>query len=299
MEWLNYHHLYYFWLVVKEGGVAKAAARLRLAHPTVSAQVHALEAALGEQLLSRQGRRLVLTEVGTVVYRYACDIFSLGTELLDTLQGRPTGQPLRLVVGIADVVPKLIARRLLEPARALEQEVVLSCREGKVERLVTALAQHEVDVVLSDTPLPSGSGVKAYSHLLGECGVTLFAAPSLAKTLRKRFPQSLDRAPVLLPTETATLRRELEQWFQKVKVRPRLAAEFDDSALLKVFGQDGAGFFPGPSAIETELCRQYEVQIVGRIAEVTERFFAISLERRLHHPAVVAVSEAARTKLFG
>lgn len=298
MEWLNYHHLLYFWLVVREGGVAKAAAKLRLAHPTVSAQLRALERGLGEQLLVKQGRRLVLTEVGTVVYRYADEIFTLGQELLDTVRGRPTGRPSRLVVGIAEVVPKLITRALLEPARSQSPKVLLVCREDKVDRLITDLAAHALDVVISDSPLPAGSSVRAFNHLFGECGVSIFGRRDLASRYKKGFPRSLAGAPMILPTPATALRRSLEQWFEANGVRPSVEAEFDDSALLEVFGQDGAGLFAASTPLERRISEQYEVEVLGRLPEVRERFYAISIERRIRHPAVALIWQAARQGIF-
>ncbi len=299
MEWLNYHHLLYFWLVVREGGIAQAAVKLRLAHPTVSGQVHALEDALGERLLVKQGRRLVLTEMGTVVFRYAEDIFALGNELLDTVKGRPTGQPLRLVVGIDDVVPKVVARRLLEPALQLGTPVRLVCREDKTERLLAELAAHELDVVLTDAPLATGSAVRAFNHLLGETDVSVFGTAALAKAHRRGFPRSLDGAPLLLPTPQTALRRSIEAWLDGLGVRPRIIGEFDDSALLKAFAQDGVGLFFAPTAVRDVVRRQYEgLQVVGRVPELTERYYAISIERKLRHPAVVAISRSARSDLF-
>jgi len=298
MEWLNYHHLLYFWLVAKEGGVSHAANKLRLAHPTVSGQIRALEHALGEKLFVKQGRRLVLTEMGTVVYGYADEIFALGRELMDTVKSRPTAGPLRLVVGIADVVPKLIVKRLLDPARVQTRQVRMVCREGKTERLLTELASHDLDVVISDSPLPAGSRVRAFNHLLGECGLSIFARKDLAARYRKRFPKSLDGAPMLLPNEATTQRRALDLWFDERGIRPKIEAEFDDSALLGVFGQDGAGLFAAPSAIEGFIKKHYEVDLVGRVPEIRERFYAISIERRIRHPAVVAIYEAAREQLF-
>lgn len=294
MEWLNYHHLLYFWLVVREGGVARAAERLRLRHPTVSAQVRALEASLGEALLVKRGRRLVLTEMGTVVYQYAEEIFGLGQELLETVRGRPTGRPLRLVVGIVDVVPKLVAKRLLDPARQLLLPVRLVCREDKADRLLGELATHTSDVLLTDAPIPPGSGIRAFNHLLGECGVTVFGRADLAARFRDTFPGSLHGAPMLLPTEAAAVRRALAQWFDGTGIAPIVEAEFDDSALLNSFGQDGAGLFLGPTAIEREVCHQYEVEIVGRLPDVRERFYAISGERRVRNPAVAAICQGAR-----
>jgi LysR family transcriptional activator of nhaA len=298
MEWLNYHHLLYFWLVVREGGVAKAAAKLRLAHPTVSGQIRALEKALGEQLLVKQGRRLVLTEMGTVVYHYADEIFTLGRELLDTVQGRPTGRPLRLVVGIAEVVPKLIARALLEPVRTRSSKVLMVCREDKVDRLITDLASHALDVVISDSPLPAGSSVRAFNHLFGECSVTIFGRKDLASKYKKNFPRSLDGAPMLLPTPTTALRRSLDQYFDGAGIRPSVEAEFDDSALLEVFGQDGAGLFAASTPLEDRIRHQYDVEPLGRLPEVRERFYAISIERKIRHPAVAVIWQAAREGIF-
>jgi len=299
LEWLNYHHLLYFWLVVREGGLAKAAARLRLSHPTVSAQVRALEGALGEKLFVRQGRRLVLTEMGRVVHGYADEIFTLGRELLDTVKGRPTGRPQRLVVGIAEVMPKLVVKRLLDPALAVTPKVRLVCREDKTERLLAELSMHEVDVVLSDGPIPAGSALRAYNHLLGDCAVGIFARRDLAARHRADFPRSLEGAPMLLPTTATNLRRSLDQWFDLRGVRPIVVAEFDDSALLKVFGQDGLGLFPAPIAIGRAVCRQYGVAPVGQLDDVRERFYAISAERRIRHPAVQAICDTARAGLLG
>jgi LysR family transcriptional activator of nhaA len=295
MEWLNYHHLLYFWTVVREGGVVRAAEKLRLSQPTVSAQVKALEARLGEKLFTRVGRRLVPTDVGQVVYRYADEIFSLGRELLDTVQGRAPGRPMRLVVGVADVLSKQIAYRLLAPALELPGPVRVICREARAESLLAALALHEVDLVLADTPVPPTVHVKAYSHLLGESDVTCFAAPALAARLRRRFPHSLTGAPMLLPGEGTVVRRQLEDWFQATGIRPAIVGEFDDSALMKAFGEQGTGAFVGPTAIAAEIRRQYRVAPVGGIDSVRERFYAISYERRIKHPAVVAIAEAART----
>ncbi|MFO0984369.1 MAG: LysR family transcriptional regulator [Planctomycetota bacterium] len=211
MEWLNYHHLLYFWVTAKEGGIARAGEHLELSLPTISAQIHALERALGEKLFEKRGRRLVLTEMGRIVFRYADEIFQLGRELLDTVKGRPTGQPVRLVVGIADVIPKLVARRLLEPARHLPEAVHLVCREDRPERLFAELSLHSLDVVITDAPVPPGSSVRAFNHLLGECGIGFFGTRALKRVFGRRFPESLDQAPVLLPTANTALRRSLER----------------------------------------------------------------------------------------
>jgi LysR family transcriptional activator of nhaA len=298
VEWLNYHHLLYFWTVAKEGSIAKACDKLRLAQPTISGQLRQLEESIGDKLFRRAGRGLALTEVGQVVYRYAEEIFGLGRELQDVLKGRPRGRPARLVVGISDLVPKLIAYRILRPVLSMPEPVQLICHEDTADRLLADLAEHRLDVVLSDAPISSMVHVKAFNHPLGECGVTLFATPQLAKKYQKRFPESLDGAPMLLPIEGSSLRRSLEQWFETHDIRPSLAGEFKDSALMKTFGQAGAGIFPAPSAIEREVKEHYNVHVIGRLADVVERFFAISIERKLKHPAVLTITDAARERLF-
>ncbi len=298
MEWLNYHHLLYFWTVAREGSLVAAGKVLRLSHPTLSAQIHALEDQLGEKLFERVGRRLALTELGRVVYRYAEEIFSLGREMVDTVKGRATGQPLRLAVGVADVLPKLVVRRLLQPALTLPEPVRLVCYEDSYEKLLGDLALHTLDIVLSDAPVPPGSSVRAFNHLLGETGVSFFATKALARVHRSGFPRSLDGAPFLLPLENLTLRRSLNQWFDRNDIKPRVVAEFEDSALLKVFGSDGVGVFPAPTIIEADVCRQYHVELLGRAPEVRERFYAISAERKLKNPAIVAISQGARHETF-
>lgn len=298
MEWLNYHHLLYFWVVAREGSVTRASQQLRLAQPTVSGQLKSLEDSLGEKLFERTGRRLVLTDVGRVVFRYADEIFTIGRELQDTLRGRPTGRPVRFTVGIADVVPKLVAYRLLLPALSLPEPVHVVCREDKPERLLAELSVHALDLVISDAPVGAGVKVKAYSHLLGETSVGFFGTDALAASHRRAFPRSLDGAPVLLPVETSSLRRGLDHWFEAEGVRPRVVGEVEDSALLKVLGQAGLGLFPAPLAIEAEIRGQYGVKLVGRVDAVKERFYALSVERRIKHPAVLALSEAARARLF-
>jgi LysR family transcriptional activator of nhaA len=298
MDWLNYHHLLYFHTVAKEGSVSRAAKSLRLAQPTLSGQIRKLEEAFDEKLFARSGRHLVLTEMGQLVFRYADEIFTIGRELTDTLRGRPSGRPSRLVVGIADVVPKLITARLLEIALELPDPVQISCHEGKSERLLADLALHGFDLVITDAPLPTHLSVKAYNHPLGETPVTFFGTREVAGRYRRRFPKSLEGAPMLLPTPNTQLRHSLDKWFQEHDVRPRVVAEFEDSALLKVFGQHGHGIFPAPSVLEDEVCRQYGVRKVGRAESVIERFYAISVERRIKHPAVAAITAAARERIF-
>ena len=298
MEWLNYHHLLYFWTVAREDGVAQAAKALRLSQPTISGQVRALEEALDLQLFDRSGRKLVLTEDGHVVFRYADEIFHLGRELLDTIKGRPTGRPLRLRVGVSDLLPKLVAHRLLVPALRLSEPVQIVCHGDKTERLLAQLAVQGLDLVLADTPVGGQVRVRAFNHLLGECGLTFFAVPELARRHRRNFPMSLDGAPLLLPTEDSLVRRSLDHWFEALDIRPRIVAEFDDSGLLKAFGQGGEGIFGAPTVVEAGVRRQYGVQVVGRTEDVVERFYAITVERRIKHPAVATISESAKHNLF-
>lgn len=300
MDGLNYHHLRYFWATAHAGSVTKASERLHISQPAVSAQIRALEQAFGEKLFRRTGRSLALTEAGRVVYRYAEEIFGLGTELMEALKGRAgTRKPLRFVVGIADVLPKTIVRRLLEPAFHLGMPVRLVCREDKtVEEFLAVLADHAVDLVLADTPAPPGIPVKAFSHRLGECGTSVFGAPVLARRWRKGFPRSLGGAPFLMPGARSALRRALDQWLQTEAIWPDVVAEVDDSALLNALGQDAKGLFAGPSVMEKDICHQYGVQVVGKLRDVRQQFYAISVERRLKHPAVIAISEAARHELF-
>ena len=290
---LNYHHLRYFWAVAREGGVSRAAEKLGVSQPSLSAQIRRLEQSLGQKLFTRSGRTLVPTEIGRLTFGYAEQIFGLGQEMVDAIDDRPIGQPLRMNVGIANVVPKRIAYHLLAPALRLDEPIRLECVEDRPEQLLADLAVHRLDVVLLDAPAPSSVRVQAFSHLLGESGVSLFGTPALARRHRRRFPQSLDGAPLLLPTSGTALRRSLEQRLDRERIRPRIAGEFEDFALLAAFGETGLGLFPGPTAIERDVCRQHRVQVVGRLPDVRERFYALTVQRRLKHPGVVAVSEAA------
>jgi LysR family transcriptional activator of nhaA len=299
MEWLNYHHLLYFWTVGRIGSVSRASAELRLTQATVSAQLKSLEQSLGEKLFHKSGRHLILTDTGKVVFRYAEEIFSLGQELMGTLKGRPQGRLARVNVGVTEIMPKLVAYRLIEPALKLKDPYRIICREGTNSELLGALAVHDIDVMLSDGPIDPAVNVKAFNHLLGECGVSLFGIPQLAAKYRAGFPQSLDGAPFLLPTSNATARRLLDEWFESKNIQPAIVAEFEDSALMKVFGQRGLGLFAASSVIAAEVQRQYGVRTIGRLEGVTERYYAISLDRKLKHPAVVAISDAARARLGG
>lgn len=297
MTWLNYHHLLYFWTVARTGSIAAASQELHVSRPTISAQLKQLEASLGHELFRRRGRGLVLTDVGRTTFRYADEIFRVGRELQQALQGHPVGRRLRFTVGVAQMIPKLVAKRLLEPAFSAVDDLTLECRESDVQELLASLAVHELDVVISDAPATRETAVKVYNHLLGETGVTFFASEKWA-SLRDDFPRSLDGAPALLPSRGAQLRRQLEDWFQAQDVRPVIAGEFDDSALLTAFGQDGMGFFVAPTAIEEPIMHRYDVIPLARTDDVRERFYAISAERQLRHPAVAAIAESARTELF-
>jgi len=294
VEFLNYHHLRYFWVVAKEGGLRKAADKLHVSQPTISAQIAALEGVLMEKLFRRGGRSLTLTEAGHRVLSYAEDIFSLGQELLDTAQQRPTSRPLRVHIGITDSLPKLVSYEIIKPIFKLEQPVQAVCREGKVADLLGQLAAYRLDIVLADEPAPSSLPIKVFNHFLGECGVTFCAERKLAATLKRKFPKSLNHAPVLLPAGNTALRRSLEKWFQAEEIRPRLIAEFDDAALMKVAAVDGLGFFALPTLVMQEAVASYDFQFIGRTEECRQQFYAISAERKLTHPAVLAITSQAR-----
>jgi LysR family transcriptional activator of nhaA len=298
MEWLNYHHLYYFWTVARTGSIRQAGRELRVSSPAISTQLSQLETSLDEQLFIKAGRGLELTEVGRIVFHYAQDIFSLGREMMDTVKGRPTGRPYRLVIGIVDVLPKMIAQWLIEPALQLREEVRIDCREGSTDQLVTQLATHELDVVLSDVPVNPAIKVGAYSHLLGECGTTFVATPKVARSLKNDFPRSLHQAAMLLPTAATGIRRNLDFWFSSQDIQPVIAGEFQDYAMLSAFGQAGRGVFPIPSVFEQEMKQESSLQNIGHTEDVRNRFYAISVERRLKHPAVLAICDTARRQLF-
>jgi LysR family transcriptional activator of nhaA len=296
---LNYKQLQYFWTVAKAGGVARASERLHLTPQTISGQIGILEETLGVQLFRRVGRRLELTETGHRVLSYADEIFQVGGELEEMLRGQPAGRPVPFRVGVADVVPKTIAYQLLAPATRLPEPIRLVCREAKLEDLLAELAIHRLDMVLADSPLPAATEVKGYSHRLGDCGICFFATTALAASLPGEFPAQLDDAPLLLPGEGTVMRGQLKRWFDAQRIVPRVVGEFDDSALMKAFGRGGAGVFPAPAVIAREVVREYGVVELGCTEAVREHFYAISVERRLRHPAVVAISEAARQALFG
>lgn len=298
MEWLNYHHLLYFWSVAKHGTIAKACEELQLAQPTISAQLRVFEDRLGEKLFLRKGRHLVLTEIGRVVFKHAEDIFSIGQDLMNTVKGRGGGRSARLTVGIVDVVPKLLATRLLESTFRQFPAVRLVCWEDKLDRLLADLAIHGLDLVIADTPAPPTIKVQAYNHLMGESGVTFFASAKLAARYRRNFPQSLNGASMLLPTSNTMLRRLLDDWLTSHDLTPTVIGEFQDSATLKAFGQTGHGLFPGSTVMEKEICRQYQVQVVRRVDTIKQKFYAITVERRLKHPVVMTLFDTARREIL-
>ena len=291
---INYKHLHYFWVVAKQGGIARASERLHLTPQIISGQISLLEDNLGEALFKKVGRNLELTETGRLVLSYADEIFSLGTELEEALHNLPSDRPMVFRVGVAEVVPKTIAYQLLAPALDLPNPVRIVCKESSLDNLLGELALHRIDMVIADGPIPAGLNVRGYNHFLGECGVSFLAVPKLARKLRKNFPQSLNGSPILLPSEINVVQSRLLEWLDGLHIHPRIIGEFDDSALMKVFGQAGAGVFVAPSAIADEVARHYGAQIIGQTEAVSEQFYAISIERRLSHPAVVAITETAR-----
>ena len=291
---INYKHLHYFLLVAKEGSIARASKRLHLTPQTISGQLSLLEQQLGQALFNRVGRRLELTETGRLVLSYAEEIFSLGGELEEVVRDLPETRPLLFKVGVTEVVPKIIAHRLLAPALQLPGPLRIVCREGSIDTLLTELALHRVDLVLADTPMPSGINVTGFNHHLGDCGITFFASRKLAARLVGAFPQCLSGMPMLLPGETTVVRNRLLKWFDQQRIHPYVAGEFDDSALMKVFGRAGTGIFIAPTPIAAEIADQYEAVIIGEADEVKDNFYAISVERRSSHPAVAAITEAAR-----
>ena len=298
LDSLNYHHLLYFRAVAREGGVVKAARHLNLSPPTISAQLRQLEDQIGDPLFARTGRALVLTDLGRTVLRYADGIFDLGEELKAAVRTGEDLQSERFTVGLSMVVPKLIAHRLLQPAMEMPRPVELVCVEDNPDSLISRLATYSLDLVLTDSPRAAQLPIRAFDHLLGECGVSFFATAALAERLSPGFPRSLDAAPMLMPTPQAALRSALEHWFQDLGIRPRGIAAFDDSALTKVFGATGIGVFTAPTVIESQVLQQYGARLVGRTEAVRERYYAISLERRLRHPAVLAIYDGAREGLF-
>ena len=298
MTTLNFKHLRYFWMVAKTGSIARAGEQLHLTPQSISGQLGEFEDSLGTKLFRRAGRGLELTEAGRRILGYAEEIFTIGDELLDAVHDQTMKKTLPFNIGIADSVSKSVACRLLEPALHIEEPVRLICREGRLSSLLADLSVHRLDMLIADRAMPTKLNVRGYSHLLGECGLTVFAAPALASRLNGEFPALMNNAPFLLPGEDVAVRPRLLQWLDKHKLRPHIVGEFDDSALIKAFGQAGAGLFVAPTAIAEQVCRQYSVVEVGRMDAVVEQLYAITTERRLTHPAIIAISEAALREVF-
>jgi len=298
MSQLNIKHLRYFWVVAAQGSVARAAELLHLTPQTISGQLRELEEQVGARLFAKSGRGLALTETGRLAFSYADEMFRIGEELQDVLAGHTPGSGLILNVGVAMVVPKLLAHRVLAPALALDQPMRLNCVERPLDDLLADLSVHKLDLVLTDSPLSPALNIRAYNHELGETPSVFCAARADAARLRDDFPRSLDGAPMLMPSSHSALRRALDLWLERMDVSPRVVAEIDDRALIKTFGEAGAGVFTVPQAVEDDVLRKYDVDVVGRTDEVLERYYIISAERRIKHPAVAAITDRARQGLF-
>jgi LysR family transcriptional activator of nhaA len=294
MEFLNYHHLRYFWMVAKEGGLRKAAEKLHVSQPTISAQIADLEEMLAEELFQRNGRHLALTDTGQEVLSYAEEIFSLGQDLISSIKQRPTLRPLRVHLGVAEAVPKLVAYRIIEPIFRLPQAVQLACWETKVSDMLEDLVAHRLDVVLTDQPASSGVPGNVFNHLLQESGIIICAERRLAAKLRRGFPKSLDQAPALLPMSNSGLRRTLEKWFHDVGVRPQLVGELENPAFARTLASHGLGFMAIPTLVAKESVSQLRLHTVGKAGDCRQQFYAITAERRRSHPAVQAIISRAK-----
>lgn len=294
MAHLNYHHLLYFWEIARNHSVSRAAKEMGVSQPTVSAQLKALEASLGEPLFIRDGRDLLLTELGQSVFDYANEIFTLGRELEEAVSSRRSGRTVRLRIGITDTMPKLVAHVLIRPAMRVGPDLRLLIREDRHERLMNELQSHQIDLVLAHEPAPASAQFKGACYPLGESGVSFLTAGDLHKQLTGAFPQSMNEAPMYLPMPGSSLRRGMDNWFAQIGVRPRIVGEFGDSGLLQTFGQGGTAIFPCLTLVERQLTQQLRARVIGRTQEVRERFFAISSGKRLTHPAVLAICKQPR-----
>lgn len=290
-EFLNYHHLRYFWTVANEGSFRRASEKLRVSQPSMCTQIKVLEASLGEALFRPSGRSLELTEFGQLIHGYAEEIFTLGSEILRATKQAPGVRALRLHVGIVDSFPKLMSYEILRPVLDHQPPVRLTCHEGKLTDLVSQLSTHRIDVVLSDEPVSPGSAGKVFNHLLGSSEITFCAMPGLARSLKGRFPKNLDDAPVLLPTQNCSLRRDLEKWFQSAGIQPRVVAEFEDAALMKIVATSGSGYIAVPTVVVSEAIERYGFVPIGRTREIETQFYAITAERRFTHPAILAITK--------
>ena len=296
---MNYRHLHYFWMVARTGGVNRAAQKLHLTPQTLSGQIQLLERALGTALFRKSGRRLELTDDGQLALRFADAIFSLGGELEETIKSTTrTGRPVSFRIGVTDAVPKSVAYRLLTPATRLAVPVRIRNRTGRLDALLGELAAHSLDLVIADAAIPPSVSVRAFNHPLGRSGISFFAAPSLRRHAKGPFPGNLQGMPLLMPGPESAVAARLQRWLETHALDLRVVGVFDDSALMKAFGQHGHGIFITPSALEADVKRRYGVVCIGRTTESTEEFFAISVERRIKHPCVVAITEGARDVLL-
>lgn len=295
---INLKHLRYFWAVASYGSITKASEALYLTPQTISGQLRDLEQSIGGKLFEREGRNLVLSETGRMVFSYADEMFQLGLELQDVLDGKTPGTQITVKVGVAMIVPKLLAYRVLEPVLQMGESISLICHEAPLVDLLADLSVHKLDAVLSDSPINPSLNIRAYNHSLGESGITFFSIPRHAKKLQKNFPENLDDFPFLMPSSSSSLRRNLENWFDQQGIKPRVVAEFEDRALMKAFGERGTGVFTSPQTMEKDVLDKYGVKVIGRTDDVKENFYVISPERRIKNPAVTAITEAARTQLF-
>ncbi|AMB87761.1 LysR family transcriptional regulator [Pseudomonas agarici] len=295
---LNYRQLHYFWVVAKTGSIVRACEQLNLTPQTISGQISLLEQTFGVELLRKAGRQLELTEAGRQTLPYAEQMFQLGNELEAMLRAEPKEQQVLFRVGVADVVPKSIVYRLIAPTMELDEPIRITCREDKLERLLADLAIQRLDLVISDSPMPTHLDIKGYSQKLGECGISFFATRALAQRYGDTFPNCLQGAPLLIPGQETVVRSRLLRWLAEQKIQPKIVGEFDDSALMQAFGQSGSGFFIAPSVIADEVCKQYGVKLMGQTDAVSESFYAISVERKVKHPSILAITEGARRELF-
>ena len=298
MSTLNFKHLRYFWMVAKTGSIARAAEQLHLTPQSISGQLSEFADTLGVELFRRSGRQLELTDTGRRILGHAEEIFSAGDELLEIVRDQSRTTTTTFRVGCADSVSKLIACRLVEPALGLDEPLRIICREGRLASLLADLAVHRLDLIIADRPMPAHLSVRGYNHLLGESGMTLLGTAALAATLQGGFPRCLDGAPLLLPGEDYAIYGRLLQWLGEHSLHPRVVGEFDDSAMMQAFGQSGAGLFFAPTVIARQVCQQYAVVELGRVDSLVEQVYAITTERRLRHPATVAISQNARHELF-
>lgn len=298
LDSINYKHLRYFWVVAREGSIIKASERLNITPQTISGQLSILEERINSPLFERKGRGLQLTDTGQVVMRYADNIFELGRELSDVLRGTPAVGPSEFIISSSSAIPKTIVHRIIEPALNMEQEVSLTSLEGPVDAILADLAVHKIDMVLSDTPVRGALSIKVNNHKLGESGITFLGTAKLAKRYKKNFPQSLDQAPMLLPTEQNEIRRLFDHFASTLKIHPIIKGQFDDSALMKSFGQAGMGVFFMPSIVADEVCKTFNVKIIGQTDKIKQNFYAISAQRKISHPAVTAICDSAKQHLF-